>query len=241
VTKLRIAGIQDLQRACQEAMAFAGIARRSTCPASSRSCATWCPSPRRCSPGPPLPLPATTCLESLACPAITSLGNVVRAFEALTDVPDRVTRGARAAGICVRLLVYYFGSGVLGRILAPGVNLTADQLQIPMHLTPAVVGVVLTAGLSVFAAAGLCSGVCLYASRIAVVTADGREASPLRAALRAAIVWSWPVMHLWAVAHGSRPLTSAPDVVAIAAIISAIASPARGLQDYLARTYLVPR
>jgi eukaryotic-like serine/threonine-protein kinase len=192
-------------------------------------------------PGPLRPLPAATCLESLAWPAIASLGDLVRAVEALTDVPDRVTRGTRAAGIGVSLLVYYFGSGVLGRVFAPGVNLTADALQIPMHLTPAVVGVVWTAWLSVLAAASLCSGVCLYASRIAVVTADGREASPLRAAARAAIVWSWPLIHLWAVTHGLRPLTSALDLVAVAAIIWAIVSPARGLQDYLADTYLVPR
>jgi uncharacterized RDD family membrane protein YckC len=191
-------------------------------------------------PRPPLPLPATACLKSLGW-AVSSLGDLVRACEALTDVPDQVARGARAAGIGVSLLAYYFGSGVLGRVLAPGVNLTADQLQIPMHLTPAVVGVVWTAWLSVLAAAGLSSGVCLYASRIAVVTADGCEASPLRAALRAAIVWSWPVLHLWAAAHGLRPLTSTLDVVAIAAIIWAIASPTRGLQDYLAGTYLVPR
>jgi len=191
-------------------------------------------------PRPPLPVPATACLESLGW-AVSSLGDLVRAFETLTDVPDQLTRGVRAAGIGVSLLVYYFGSGVLGRVLAPDVNLTASQVEIPIHLTPAVVGVVWTAWLSVFAAAILCSGVCLFASRIAVVTADGREASPLRAALRAAIVWSWPLLHLWTVAHGLRPLASVLDVVAIAAIIWAIASPSRGLQDYLAGTYLVPR
>ena len=193
-------------------------------------------------PRPPLPLPVTACLESLVWrPPFMGLDDLVRAFEALTNVPDRVTRGTRAAGIGVSLLVYYFGVGVVGRAFAPGVNLTADALQIPMHLTPAVAGVVWAAWVSVLAAAGLSSGVCLYASRIAVVTADGREASPLRAAFRAAIVWSWPIAHLWAVAHGLRPLTDDLDVVAIAATIWAIASPTRGLQDYLADTYLVPR
>jgi uncharacterized RDD family membrane protein YckC len=189
-------------------------------------------------PRPPLPLPATECLESLAWrPPFTGLGDLVCAFEALTDVPDRVSRGARATGIGVSLLVYYFGSGVPARGMAIDLSFLAPQV----HLAPALLGLVWTVTMSLCAAAGLRSGFCLYASRIAVVTADGREASPLRAAARAAIVWSWPLLHLWTVSHGLRPFTPALDVVALAAIIWAIASPARGLQDYLADTYLVPR
>jgi uncharacterized RDD family membrane protein YckC len=189
-------------------------------------------------PKPPLPLPVTACLDSLAWrPPFTGLGDLVRAFDRLTDVPDRVGRGTRAAGIGVSLLIYYFGVGLFGRAIETDLNFLAPQV----HITQAVLGVVWTVSYSIYIAALSRSGVCLWASRIAVVTADGQEASPWRAAARAAIVWSWPLAHLWAVTHGLRPLTSALDVVAAAAIIWAIASPSRGLQDYLADTYLVPR
>jgi hypothetical protein len=93
--------------------------------------------------------------------------------------------------------------------------------------------------LSLIWAFTLRSGFWLRAFGIAVVTADGAEASRLRAVGRAALAWSWAPCQILATTYGGPVVAIA--FLRIAGVLYAAARPERGLHDHLAGTYLVPK
>src|SRR5262249_31453005 len=96
-----------------------------------------------------------------------------------------------------------------------------------------------SAALALASAFAFRSGAWLRAFGIAVVTQDGVEASRLRAVCRAAVAWSWVPIQVMATALG-WPLVSVA-ILKVAGLFYAADNPTRGLQDRIARTYLVPR
>lgn len=89
-------------------------------------------------------------------------------------------------------------------------------------------------------------GLILRGLGIAVVTRDGHEASRLRAFGRAAIAWSPALILPFSLWFGGVQMNDplwlgGPCLVLAAGAVWAVWSPTRGVQDRIARTWLVPR
>ena len=180
-------------------------------------------------PAPPLPVPARTLLNHLARERFSSLVPVIEMLDRLTQSPDRVT-GARRNLVVTASVT----SAVAGALLLRSI---AAHLPWPVPgLTSAICVAAALACALVFR-----SGVWLHAFGIAVVTADGREASRTRAAFRALAGWIW--LPCWTLAesfgwYAVEPLVLVLTIFGFAWLTSA---PERGPQDWIAGTFLVPR
>lgn len=84
-------------------------------------------------------------------------------------------------------------------------------------------------------------GFLLRAFDLAIVTGAGEEASRQRALLRALVAWSPSLFLLMAILFGWTVLGAAALAVIVGGLAMAIITPERGLQDRIARTWLVPR
>jgi hypothetical protein len=187
-----------------------------------------------------VPLSASAFLRRLAAAEFGTLADVVEVSARLVTQHDHVTRSQRGMALALGVTTYLLGARPLGHLLtksALAVLISGGMTQI--SVSAGEVGAIGCAVLGLLSAATWRSGLWLRAFGIAVVTRDGSEASPLRAASRAALAWSWIPAQLLAVACRAPVL----PVVALEAIALIYASvhPERGLQDRLAGTYLVPR
>jgi hypothetical protein len=175
----------------------------------------------------PLPLSASSVLERLAASAFPTMADVKSALSATRGLADRVSFSLRGTSVAVSLITWFIGTRVLH-----GAGLWVS----------AVGGAnILCALLAVFWALRLRSGFWLRIFHIAVVTADGREASCLRAAARALIAWSWVPVQIFTTIHGWSHLGGYVVLLRIVGLVWTAADPARGPHDRLAGTYLVPR
>ena len=84
-------------------------------------------------------------------------------------------------------------------------------------------------------------GFLLRAFDLAIVTGAGEEASRQRALLRAMVAWSPSVFLLLAILFGWPWLGASALVIIVGGLAVAVITPERGLQDRIARTWLVPR
>jgi eukaryotic-like serine/threonine-protein kinase len=191
-------------------------------------------------PVPPLPLSVSACLGRLEHGAFRTLQEVVTTLDQLQATPDHVTPTVRGMTLALGVVVYLFTSVALGHLLGSGVarSLASASLD-PFWLPDQVYGRIACAVLGLLCACALRSGVWLRAFGVAVVTSDGVEVSRARAVWRAAWAWSWVPLQLVATAYGRAP-GSVAWLTALG-LLYAATNPARGLQDRLAGTYLVPR
>jgi hypothetical protein len=176
---------------------------------------------------PPLPLSVSSVLERLAAGAFDTIADVKSALSSTRDRADRVSLGLRGTSLAVSFITWSIGTRVLH---GPGLAVSN------------VGGAnILCAAFAVFWALALRSGFWLRIFHIAVVTADGREASRLRAAGRALIAWSWVLVQIFTTIHGWSHLGGYVVLLRIVGVVWTAADPARGPHDRLAGTYLVPR
>jgi eukaryotic-like serine/threonine-protein kinase len=173
-----------------------------------------------------LPFWASDAFDRLARGEFLTLPDVVTTFRRLDDEPDRVASALRAAGVVVNAIVSYAGF-VLFRNLFP-------------HASPSTrvaAAVVLCMTLAVFWAALLRGGFWLTVFRIGVARRDGRPVSRTRAAIRALCGYglaALPFAHI-------VPAQGLLILVVLAGMLWTVIRPARGPQDWLLNTYLVPR
>jgi uncharacterized RDD family membrane protein YckC len=176
---------------------------------------------------PPLPLSASSVLERLAAGAFDTMAAVKSALSATRDGADRVSLALRDTSLALTLITWFIGTRVLH---GPGLAVSN------------VGGAnILIAALAVFWALTLRSGFWLRIFHIAVVTADGREASRLRAAGRALMAWSWVPVQIFTTIHGWTHIGGYVVLLRIIGVVWTAVAPARGPHDRLAGTYLVPR
>jgi hypothetical protein len=176
---------------------------------------------------PPLPLSASSVLQRLASGSFDTMTDVTSALSATRSRADRVSLSLRGTSLAVSLITWFIGTRVLH---GPGLwvsNVGGANILIAL--------------LAVFWALWLRSGFWLRMFHIAVVTADGREASRLRAAGRALIAWSWVPVQIFTTIHGWSHLGGLVVLLRIVGVGWTAANPARGPHDRLAGTYLVPR
>ena len=76
---------------------------------------------------------------------------------------------------------------------------------------------------------------------LAIVTGAGEEASRQRALLRPMVAWSPSVFLLLAILFGWSWLGASALVIIVGGLAVAVITPDRGVQDRIARTWLVPR
>jgi hypothetical protein len=153
--------------------------------------------------------------------------DVTSALSATRSRADRVSLSLRGTSLAVSLITWFIGTRVLH---GPGLwvsNVGGANILIAL--------------LAVFWALWLRSGFWLRMFHIAVVTADGREASRLRAAGRALIAWSWVPVQIFTTIHGWSQIGGYVVLLRIIGVVWSAADPARGPHDRLASTYLVPR
>jgi hypothetical protein len=99
---------------------------------------------------------------------------------------------------------------------------------------------------ALFAALLFKGGIIMRGFRVGVVRTNGQEAGRLRLFARSLIAWSpllaGPIMFaVWAPVLGTAMALSAALLVVVGFTAWSVALPDRGLQDRLARTFLVPR
>jgi eukaryotic-like serine/threonine-protein kinase len=211
----------------------------------------------------PLPLTARDVLARLAVDGFDTIDAAHAAIRDLAQRPHRVSRRRRAASCLVSTgLLFFLASSVtvvmaLFRQIAGPVRSSADVGQrTPLSVWPPdPVGLVppfmtALAVICVLAAAGAFAtrgGVSLRYWGLAVTDRTGRNISPPHALWRAFVAVS-PILVAAGVIHGTS-LSAAQDAVVaavalglwIAGLIYALAVPERGIQDYVAGTWLVPR
>jgi uncharacterized RDD family membrane protein YckC len=134
-------------------------------------------------------------------------------------------------------------------------HVVVGGMQVPAYLSVAAfgpfarmhrsarAGVALTLLLGLLSAAAVGGGVLLRAFGIAVVTANGKPASRLRAFWRALVAWSPLFAAMWLPLGVSARHAAGDSVVVLflAGVAWAVTHPTRGVQDRLAGTWLVPR
>ena len=175
----------------------------------------------------PLPLSASALMERLASGSFNKLEDVASALAATRGRPDQVSRALRGTALAVTFITWAIG----GRVLQ-GVGLWVSNVGGAQ---------ILCAAMAVFWAFALRSGFWLRIFGIAVVTADGREASRLRAVGRAALAWSWVPLQVLTATHGWWLVGGLAVMIRIAGVAWTAADAARGPHDVLAGTFLVPR
>jgi hypothetical protein len=186
---------------------------------------------------PPPPLSVSQCLHRLASDGFSSLSELASQLTQLRARPERISSTVRGMTLALSVVMYWFTADVLGAFI---VRWLLPQLTIAEVSTSVrAAGLIGCGTLALFWAFVIRSGTWLRAFDIAVVTADGREASRLRAAARAAIAWSWVPVQILTMSLGGSLL--AVGILKVAGLFYAADHPARGLQDRLTGTYLVPR
>jgi hypothetical protein len=182
----------------------------------------------------PLPLEASEFLRRLRRDEFASLPEIVAATAALQDRPDSMNSSSRGMTLALSVVTYLVGANLLGNSI---VNFVGGDHWLAQ---PELAGLLASTLLAVCWAAIFRGGFWLRAFGIAVVTSDGVEASRLRAVSRALVAWSWvPVQVVVTIGGGGPSLVIA--VVKLIGLLYAAGHPARGIQDRLAGTYLVPR
>jgi hypothetical protein len=173
-----------------------------------------------------LPFWASDAFDRLARGEFLTLPDVVTTFRRLADEPDRVAPSLRGAGIVVNAIFSYAGF-VLFRNLFP-------------HASPSIrvaAAVVLCMTLAVFWAALFRGGFWLTVFRIGVARRDGGPVSRTRAAVRALCGYGLAALPSAHVVPASGLLL----IAVLAGTLWTVITPARGPQDWLLNTYLVPR
>jgi hypothetical protein len=176
---------------------------------------------------PPLPLSVSSVLERLAAGAFGTMADVRSALSATRGRADHVSHTLRFASVAVTLITWLIGTRVLN-----GVGLAVSKVGGAN---------ILCALLAVFWALLLRSGFWLRIFGIAVVTADGREASRFRAVGRAALAWSWVPLQIFTTTHGWSQVGGYVVLLRIVGLLWSAAAPTRGPHDRVAGTFLVPR
>jgi len=178
----------------------------------------------------PLSLTASRVLRRLATSGFATLHEFRMELNQSQTRPDRVTRERRGMALAISVACYWFGAP-LGGLLVSSLSLGT--------LRSYDVGLLSCFVLGIAWAFALRSGAVLHAFDIAVVTADGQEASRIRSAARAALAWSWVPVQVAAASYGGP--TFAILLLKVVGVAYAADHPKRGLHDRLAGTYLVPR
>lgn len=185
----------------------------------------------------PLPFSATQCLERLRESGYATLEDATTALRRTYPTADRIDRNVRMFTLSLSLLCALLVSLVIGEFVRGALSVL--DARVGQAVTPLAAGLCATALLAVAVAAATKSGFWLSGLRMAVVTRNGCEASHARAALRGALAWSWVPLHVASLLLGGSQWL-VPLLAAVAAGM-AIITPARGIHDRLAGTYLVPR
>ena len=179
----------------------------------------------------PLPLTASRVLRRLATGDFATLREFGTALNQSQTRLDRVTRERRGMALAISVACHWFGAAPLGGLLVSSLTLGT--------LRSYDVGLLSCFVLGIAWAFALRSGAVLHAFDIAVVTADGQEASRIRSAARAALAWSWVPVQVAAASYGGPSF--AILLLKLIGVAYAADHPDRGLHDRLAGTYLVPR
>ena len=191
-------------------------------------------------PVPPPPLAVSRFLRTLERGGFSSLSAVVSALRTLEHTPDRVTTASRGMTLALGVVVYLVTANVIGGVvLNDALPAVAPGVAGRLGLTVPAAGLIVSAALALWWAMLFRGGAWLRGCRIAVVTPDGTEVSRARACLRASIAWSWVPVQVAAMLWGGPLLPIA--VAKIVGLVYAADHPARGFQDRVAGTYLVPR
>jgi len=204
---------------------------------------------------PPLPLSVHTFLSTLDAGGFRDWTPIVEHAKALMAVPDRVAVSRRAVPIAACGVLPVFAAlnffFMLDLILVGAVNTFTETLTI-------------VAGAGLVSACLVPGGVLMRASGIAIVTASGLRASWWRIVGRTCIAWSPVLLIAWSMdllnrnrvwqivgnvrsEWGFDPAGTHMELAIGLALafggcaLWAIVHPARGLQDRVAGTWLVPR
>lgn len=203
---------------------------------------------------PPWPWSVHRFLEQLTVAPDMNASSIKEILEALMRRRSAVTHGWRTLTIVIPLLIpVLWAATTVMQTLLP----TASTGRLPwyaafaMGLTTLVTTLIGVATVAVVDAVVFRGGV-MRILGLKLVTPDGRLASPWRVLARTALAWA-PVLLLalitiWGSSIGSArvsglllSLTPPCLLLMLVGAIVAIVNPARGIQDRLAGTWIVPR
>jgi hypothetical protein len=207
-----------------------------------------------------VPLSARRLLNDLRRARVASLDEVVGRLAALEAQPVAVSRLRRAMHLLISGLLpaqMALFAILITAVFAEDTTLGRASDSTRFQLVTGSTGVFMVMLNSLFVAIPSRGGFLLRLLGIAVVDVDGRQISPLRGLVRAAVAWL-PAL-LWGSLLLFGPTTTGPTrevaeaagwviaavvalmILFIAGVVFAVVRPERGFQDHIAGTWLVPR